>query len=95
MKATFVSSKDNEIEKCLATLLAKSSKFDWAVAFGSHSAFKLLESDFLSFFRNGGRSRAVFDLSAGFTDPQLIEELLTIPGDSFCKVFTGASEESI
>jgi len=60
---------------------------DWAVAFASHAAYKNLEKSFREFFKNGHRSRVVFDITQGLTDPNIIEEFLTMPGNSQCRVF--------
>lgn len=89
MNVSFINSKDVDLKEKISKCLQSSTEFDWAVAFGQYSAFKELEDDFSSFFKKGGRSRAVFDLSSGITDPLLIEELVTYPGESFCKVYCG------
>jgi len=95
MKLDFLASKNENFEVFLKESLSKAQSLDWAVAFGTQSAFNLLRDDFYKFFKEGGVSRAVFDLSSGFTDPELIEELITYPGSSKCKVFVGNSKEGI
>lgn len=89
MKTTLIKPKSKHLQGLIESKLATSKSIDWAIAFGQYSAYKSLDNAFTNFFKNGGRSRAVFDLSAGITDPQLIWELITLPGESFCKVFCG------
>lgn len=55
-------------------------------AFGTMSGFKLLENEFKSFSKRGGKARFCFDISQGMTEPKLIEELTTYPGDFSVKV---------
>jgi len=69
--------------------LRSSTNFDWASAYATKSAYRLIEDEFRDFLKRGGRSRVVFDLAQGLTDPEVIEEMSTIPGDSVCKVFAG------
>jgi len=67
--------------------LVQAESFDWAVAFASYRAYLSLESNFRNFFRQANRSRVVFDITQGLTDPELIEELATMPGSSQCKIY--------
>ena len=67
--------------------LNEADSVDWAVAFASYAAYKKLEKSFREFFKNGHRSRVVFDITQGLTDPNIIEEFLTMPGNSQCRVF--------
>jgi HKD family nuclease len=92
MKTNFVySDRAGNFKEIFRNNLFRATQLDWAVAFGQHSAFKFLKEDFSDFFKKGGISRAVFDLSSGLTDPTLIEELATYPGESLCKVYCGDS----
>lgn len=67
--------------------LNSSDAIDWAVAFASHAAYKSVEKSFREFFKSGYRSRVVFDITQGLTDPLIIEEFLTMPGNSQCRVY--------
>lgn len=73
----------------LEDLLCNYDRAFFAVAYGTHSAIKHLDhrgslSDFL---RRGSRLRTVFDIDRHFTDPDIIDELCTIPGDSECRLY--------
>ncbi len=67
--------------------------FAWAevallcVSYASYQAFRLLDSSIYDFLRRGGALRALFDIERFFTDPEIIAELCTIPGDSECRVY--------
>ena len=89
-----LSNKDNKILDFIKVGLRNASNFDWASAYATKGAFDLVSDDFNDFLRRGGRSRAIFDLAQGLTDPEFIEELSTIPGDSECKVFVGLNTTS-
>ena len=84
-----ISNTDNGIREFLTEGLQSSTHFDWASAYATRSAFSLVSDEFNDFLQRGGRSRAIFDLAQGLTDPEIIEELSTIPGDSECKVYVG------
>jgi len=66
---------------------------DWAdstyigTAYGTYGAFAMLRNPFELFLRRNGKLRALFDIEEFITEKRLIEELVTIPGDSECKVF--------
>ena len=78
---------------CLRERILDSTSMEWAVAYGQHNAFLKLEDAFKCFFSNGGAAHFVFDLQSGLTDPELIEELSTYPGNSFCKVYYPVATE--
>ena len=69
------------------------SNLDWAdhfymaVAFGSYKAFLDVKKNINNLLRRNGKVKAVFDIKRRFTDPNLIDELSTIPGDCLCKIF--------
>lgn len=67
--------------------LSESESIRWAVAFASYEAYKEVRDEFRNFFKSAHQSRAVFDVTQFLTDPALIEELATYPGDSQCKIF--------
>jgi HKD family nuclease len=68
--------------------------FYLAVAFGSYQAFERLRGNIDNFLKRTGKIKAVFDLKRRFTDPKLIDELSTIPGDCLCKIFYPTSKNS-
>jgi HKD family nuclease len=67
--------------------------FQWAdaaflcVSYARYQAYNLLSSEISDFLRRGGSFRALFDVERFFTDPTIIMELCTIPGDSECRVY--------
>tara|TARA_Y100000590_G_scaffold100477_3_gene114228 strand:+ start:26922 stop:28319 length:1398 start_codon:yes stop_codon:yes gene_type:complete len=89
-----VSNENNGILNFFKSGLVDSTNFDWASAYASDAAFSLVSNEFKDFLKKGGKSRAIFDLAQGLTDPKIIEELTTIPGDSECKVFVGDNTTS-
>tara|TARA_Y100001936_G_C16017487_1_gene637352 strand:- start:30 stop:1418 length:1389 start_codon:yes stop_codon:yes gene_type:complete len=89
MNINVVSNDTGNILKFFEYGLNNSTNFDWASAYASKAGYNLISSKFETFLKKGGKSRAIFDLAQGLTDPQIIEELLTISGDSQCKVFVG------
>lgn len=76
------------------------NSFDWAesanifVSYAHYTAFKLLKSSIITFLRHGHKLRTLFDLQIYYTDPKIIDEFITIPGDSECKVIIPNSEGS-
>ena len=85
----------NQFIELLQENIDKAKTIEWAVAFGQYSVFPHLEPQFSNFFNRGGVARFVFDLYAGMTDPLLIEELLTYPGESFCRVYYPVENSSL
>jgi len=77
------------IGKTLGHLLSTHSEAFFAVAYGTHSAFRQIERSHAlqDFLKKGARLRAVFDIERHFTDPELIDELCTIPGDIECRMY--------
>lgn len=73
----------------IAKLLGSHNEAFFAVAYGTYNAVELLgQGHALELFaRTGGRLRAVFDVDRHFTDPELIDELCTIPGDVECRLY--------
>ncbi|HWR82983.1 MAG TPA: phospholipase D-like domain-containing protein [Candidatus Deferrimicrobium sp.] len=66
-------------------------QFRWAdaaflcVSYARHQAYNLLSSEITELLRRGGSLRALFDMERFFTDPTIIMELCTTPGDSECR----------
>jgi HKD family nuclease len=77
------------IGEALEKLLASSQEAFFAVAYGTHSAYKHLNKGGVvtDFLNRGSRLRAVFDIDRYLTDPDLIEEFCTVPGDVECKLY--------
>lgn len=94
LNVKLVSNTEKNILNVFLAGLASHTHFDWASAYASHAAYDLISNEFRNFLKQGGKSRAVFDLAQGLTDPEIIEELMTVPGDSECKVFVGNSTTS-
>jgi len=67
--------------------------FSWAdtvrvfVSYASYRSFAKFEDQIYYFLRKGGRLQALFDIERHITDPEIIEELNTIPGDSECRIY--------
>ena len=95
MKSDFLISNNDNFFDIFADLIENSVTFDWAVAFANHKAFEKLQSSFDLFFKKGGYSRAVFDITACLTEPEIIEEFLTIPGESFCRIWAGDNKKTL
>jgi len=60
-----------------------------SVAYASYHAFAELRKNISSFLRRNGSLKFLADVQRLFTDPDLIEELATEPGDCECKVYCG------
>jgi HKD family nuclease len=73
----------------LENLIRNYDRAFFAVAYGTHSAIKRLDrqGSLTGFLRRGARLRTVFDIDRHFTDPDIIDELCTIPGDSECRLY--------
>lgn len=70
-------------------LLTSSREAFFAVAYGTHGAYKQLDKSHAvtDFLNRGSRLRAVFDVERYLTDPDLIDELCTVPGDVECRLY--------
>ena len=66
--------------------LDNSDEVFFMTAFGTNSGFKLLEKEFKAFSKRGGKAKFCFDITQAMTEPDLIEELSTFPGDFSVKV---------
>ena len=77
------------IGETLERLLTSSKEAFFAVAYGTHGGYKHLDSGsaVTDFLNRGSRLRAIFDVERYLTDPDLIEELCTVPGDVECKLY--------
>jgi HKD family nuclease len=63
------------------------------VAYARYGAFEILKSELEGLLRRGGKLRAIFDVERVVTDPSIIEEISTIPGDSACRVIYKRPED--
>ena len=81
MKLNILDNKKNKLISKLTQELENAYHFDAGIAFATYSGFLELESSLKRFFKRGGSARLSFDISQGITDPELIEELITYPGD--------------
>lgn len=72
----------------IARLLRWAEEAYFCVSYARHKAFRLLEADLKDFLQGrSGKLRAIFDIERFFTDPDVIAEFATIPGDSQCKLY--------
>ena len=91
IKPKFVETGEKHLVKQLARLLEWADSASFCVSYARYQAFKMLERSFTTFLKRGGRLRLVFDIERYFTDPEVITEFSTIPGNSECRVFFRAS----
>ncbi len=87
MEAYLLTTERKQLESQIRDCLRWADDIFFLVAFARYNAFELFREDIVSFLRRGGRLRVVFDIERFFTEPQIIEELATIPGNSQCRVF--------
>ena len=69
LNVKLVSNTEKNILNVFLAGLASHTHFDWASAYASHAAYDLISNEFRNFLKQGGKSRAVFDLAQGLTDP--------------------------
>jgi len=88
LKVEFLTNRRESIGRAVGELLERHSSAFFGVAYGTYGAFRELGDDVLpNFLRKGARLRVVFDVDRHFTDPNLIDELCTIPGDVECRLY--------
>ncbi len=86
MKSEFLTTHSDELISRLRSEIAISERLFFICAFGSTSGFDLVRKEFDEFTKNSGSAHFLFDISQGMTDPKLIEELATYPGDVNVKI---------
>jgi HKD family nuclease len=78
---------DQPARDAVDLLLRKSDSAFFAVAYGTHPGLGLLSGAVKDFLGRGGRFRSILDVDRHFTDPDLIDDLCTTPGDVECRLY--------
>ncbi|MGH2638137.1 MAG: phospholipase D-like domain-containing protein, partial [Rhabdochlamydiaceae bacterium] len=81
--ANHLGSTADEIRKALP----KAQTALFSVAYGTFEGLNLVAAELKEFLGRHGRLRAILDIDRHFTDPFLIDDLYTMPGDVGCKLF--------
>ncbi|MFC1961513.1 phospholipase D-like domain-containing protein [Chloroflexota bacterium] len=87
MEIQIIDNKKIFMDEVLKEGLSWAEEVNIAVAYGTYSAFMKYNDDFTGLMERNGKLRVLLDIEKRITDPQLIEEFATIPGDSQCKVY--------
>lgn len=93
-KPRFVEAGEKHLVQNLIRLLGWADSASLCVSYARYDAFRLLEKSFTSFLKRGGKLRVIFDIERYFTDPEIINEFSTIPGNSECRVFFRTSNST-
>lgn len=88
----FLTTGNKLLFKKIKSLLSWSDTARFFVSYAGHYAFAKFEDHVNAFLRNGGRLQSLFDIEKYITDPEIIEELNTIPGDSECRIYFRGNE---
>lgn len=85
----FLGNREKLVLDAVADFLRTSSQAFFAVAYGTYGAIRRLDEAYplADFLGRGCHLRAIFDIDRHFTDPDLIDELCTIPGDVECRLY--------
>lgn len=111
MKISFLTTEESILLSSFKERLLASEQIMFTSAFGSMGGLNLIKDEFQEFISKAGAAQFIFDISQGMTDPKLIEELATYPGEVKIKIcvrdannsflhaklylFEGSSENSI
>ena len=87
MDVRIIDNKRVYLDEVLREALSWADEVNIAVAYGKYSAFEQFSSEFSTLMERNGKLRVLLDIEKIITDPQLIEEFATIPGDSRCKIY--------
>ncbi len=89
LQIKFLANQISEIAATINRFLHSATDATFLVAYGTHRAFAKLEQNAVlsGYLKTGSRLRVLFDADRHFTDPQLIIELSTSPGDVECRLY--------
>ena len=86
-KIRIIDNKRIHLEDVINENLLWSEDVLFAVAYATKGAFEKIRENIVNLLNKGGKLRAIFDIEKRITDPEIIEEFATVPGDSECKIF--------
>jgi len=87
MKVKIIDNKKVFMDEALKEGLSWADEVDMAVAYGTYATFEKYSNEFNALMERNGKLRVLLDIEKMITDPQLVEEFATIPGDSRCKIY--------
>lgn len=86
-KIRIIDNKHLHLEDVINENLLWSEDVLFAVAYATYGAYGKIRENIVNLLNKGGKLRAIFDIEKRITDPEIIEEFATVPGDSECKIF--------
>ena len=82
MKTDFVHTENKGFKSHLISCFEDCEELFFSVAFASRQGLGQIKNEFEELMKSGGAARFCFDVTQGMTDPDVIEELATYPGES-------------
>lgn len=91
MRTNFIHTENGSFYKSIDQCLKECDELFFSVAFASRQGLGQIKHSFDDLMLRGGAARFCFDVTQGMTDPDVIEELATYPGESAVRMLFGNS----
>ena len=89
METDFINTENDSFRINIEKSLEKCDELFFSVAFARKSGLNQIKDGFDRLMQRGGAARFCFDVTQGMTDPDVIEELATYPGESSVRMLFG------
>ena len=97
MKTDFIHTENKSFKSHLISCFEDCEELFFSVAFASRQGLAQIKNEFEELMKSGGAARFCFDVTQGMTDPDVIEELATYPGESSVRMlfYNGRNKVSL